>query len=68
MMTVSTCKYDLVIFIFIPPPTDVTITFEESSYSVTEGGTTDVCLLLNGNTDIDISVNLQIGASTASMY
>lgn len=46
----------------------MTITFEENSYSVSEGGTTDVCLLLNGNTDIDISVNLQIGASTAGMY
>lgn len=55
-------------YFLISPHTDVTITFEESSYSVVEGSTTDVCLLLNGNTDIDISVTLQVEETTASMY
>ena len=48
--------------------TDVTIAFEEMSYSVLEGREIDVCLILTGTTDIDVSANLQVGdITTASM-
>ena len=40
--------------------TDVTIRFEENSYSISEGNEVDVCQLLVGETDIEIPVVLSI--------
>ena len=42
------------------------ISFEESSYSVFEGDRVDVCLLLVGETDIEILVDLNIEDGTTN--
>lgn len=45
----------------------MTVDFEAASYSVSEGGAIDVCLILTGNTEINVVVTLQVEDGTASM-
>ena len=47
--------------------TDVTIDFEETSYSLSEGNATDICLNLTGTAEVDVSVDLHIEQQSASM-
>ena len=45
----------------------MTIDFEETTYSASEGEVRDVCLILTGQTDIDVSAAIQVTPGTASM-
>lgn len=46
----------------------MTINFEADSYSLSEGNTEDLCLILTGSTEVDVLVNLHVGEEgTASM-
>ena len=47
--------------------TDVEINFEEATYSALEGEVREVCLVLTGQTDIDVSATVQVAPGTASM-
>ena len=44
----------------------MTINFEETTYSASEGEVRDVCLILTGQTDIDVSAAIQVTPGTAS--
>ena len=46
---------------------DVTIEFEDDGASVSEGSTVDVCLILIGNIEVNVPVNLTFEEETASM-
>ena len=45
----------------------MTINFEAATYSASEGEVVDACLILIGNTDIDVSATVQVVPGTASM-
>ena len=49
-------------------PIDLTIRFEQNTYFVSEGNTVEVCLILSGSTEVNVSVNINIEEGTASAY
>ena len=47
---------------------DVTVEFEATNSSVPEGTALEVCLILAGNSDFDVTVTLQVEDGTTSMF
>ena len=45
---------------------DLIIRFEQNTYAVSEGNTVEVCLILSGSTEVNVSVNISIEEGTAS--
>ena len=47
--------------------TDVMVDFETYNSSVLEGNSVDICLILSGATEVNVSVNLIVQEETAGM-